>query len=148
MFEEIKYFVGGLIIGAGLALMIQFWINFFLFRLNDEIKKNNSFHENQKNNSRDWLFILGFSIFIGFIAAWRQITPYFLNDIILVSTLIIIAKIDLKTMLIEGRIIAFSLIIRLVWLIYFEPQEILNYFSGLFFRGFGSCTFLAKSGIF
>ena len=57
----------------------------------------------------------------------------FLNDIIFVSALIIIARIDLKTMYIEGKIITFAILLRFVWLIYFEQDELVKSFAGLFF---------------
>ena len=62
--------------------------------------------------------------------------------------------IDRNTMLIEGRLIAIAISLRLSWLLYFAPQDILNYLSGLligagllFFVGFLYETFRNQQGL-
>ena len=66
-------------------------------------------------------------MFIALLAVWRELGPHFFNDLLLVTALTIIAQIDLKTMYIEGRTITFAVIMRLMWIIFFEPREMLFY---------------------
>ena len=87
-------------------------------------------------------------------AWWRQWNPEFFSDIILITALAGVALIDRKTMLIEGRLIALAIILRLCWLLYFAPQDILNFLSGLFigsgllfFLGFLYETFRYRQGL-
>ena len=143
MIETTYYLVSGAIIGIGLGWLIQTWIRSFQFKLsNEEFKSSPQLKNYNSKNSPNWFFLLSFSIFIAILAFWRQLNPYFLNDILLVSALTIIAKIDLKTMFIEGRTIAFAAIIRLAWIIYFEPHGIFNYLAG-FFLGAGLLYFIS-----
>ena len=143
MFETTKYLVFGAIIGAGLGWLIQKWILSFQFQLtNEDFLSSSEFEKYNTNKSMNWFFLFGFSIFVAILAYWRQLSTYFLNDLLLVSALTIIAQIDLKTMYIEGRTIAFAGIMRLVWIIFFEPQEIFNYLAG-FFLGAGLLYFVS-----
>ena len=105
-------------------------------------------------NIPDWLIIAVMTITAGVIAWWRQWNPEFFSDIILVTSMAGIALIDRKTMLIEGRLIALAIILRLCWLLYFAPQDILNSLSGLligagllFFVGFLYETFRHRQGL-
>ena len=133
MIETTKYFLIGAIIGIGTASLIHFWIRFFMLQLPKKDLKSSAELVEFNTKYYPWGFIFCFSIFIAFLADWRKLSPYFLNDLLLVSSLTVITHIDLKTMYIEGRTIAFAIIMRLVWIIYFEPQEMFNYLSGLFF---------------
>ena len=94
------------------------------------------------------------TIFISILAVWRQLSPELLNDLILVIALTGISQIDLRTMYIDGRIIVFALLLRLLWLIFFNPDEMLNYLAGLFFGagllyliGFVYQTFRSYQGL-
>jgi len=143
MIETTYYFVCGAIIGIGLGWLIQSWIISFQFKLSNEELSNSPELKNYNTKKiPKWFFLLSFSIFIAILAVWRQLNPYFLNDILLVSALTIIAQIDLKTMYIEGRTIAFAGIMRLAWIIYFEPEGIFNYLAG-FFLGAGLLYFIS-----
>ncbi len=134
MFETTKYFFVGIIVGAGLFLLIEKWTRSFLLQLNKSnvkpksLKLEKNFHFFHKIK-----FLIIFSFFTGILSIWRQLGPNFLNDIIFVSALIIIARIDLKTMYIEGKVITFAILLRFVWLIYFEQDELVKSFAGLFF---------------
>ena len=88
------------------------------------------------------------------LSEWRQWSPKFLNDLILITALVGIAWIDRKTLLIEGRLIALAMGLRLLWLSFFTPQEILNSLTGLligagilYFIGFFYETFLHRQGL-
>ena len=82
--------------------------------------------DNKLTNLPDWIIIAFFTIVSGVLAFWRQWGPEFFSDIILVTALVGVALIDIKTMLIEGRLIALAITLRLCWLLYFDPQDILN----------------------
>ena len=143
MTETTKYLVCGAIIGSGLGWLIHKWIIYFQFKLaNEELMRSTEFENNNNKTFPNWIFFFSFSIFVTILAFWRQLSPYFLNDLLFVSALIIIAQIDLKTMYIEGRTIAFAGIMRLIWIIFFEPQEIFNYLAG-FFLGAGLLYFIS-----
>ena len=71
------------------------------------------------------------SIGAAVLSAWRQWSPEFLNDIILVSTLLGIAWIDRNTLLIEGRMVALAMVMRLLWLSYFAPHQMFSSLTGL-----------------
>ena len=66
------------------------------------------------------------SIAAATLSVWRQWSPELLNDLVLVTALVGIAWIDRKTLLIEGRLIALTMGLRLLWLSFFAPQEMLN----------------------
>ena len=85
---------------------------------------------------------------------WRQWSPELLNDLILITALVGIAWIDRKTLLIEGRLIALAMGLRLLWLSFFSPQEMLNSLTGLligagilYFIGFLYETFRHRQGL-
>ena len=143
MIETIYYLVFGTVFGAGLGWLIQRWVQSFQFKLDDEgLKSSPKFEDNNTKNYLKFFSLLGFSIIIAISAVWRELNPYFLNDILFITSMTIIAQIDLKTMYIEGRTIAFAAIMRMVWILYFEPQEIFNYLTG-FFLGAGLLYFIS-----
>jgi prepilin signal peptidase PulO-like enzyme (type II secretory pathway) len=88
------------------------------------------------------------------LSEWRQWSPELLNDLILITALVGIAWIDRKTLLIEGRMIALAMGLRLLWLSFFAPQEMLNSLTGLligagilYFIGFLYETFRHRQGL-
>jgi prepilin signal peptidase PulO-like enzyme (type II secretory pathway) len=88
------------------------------------------------------------------LSEWRQWSPELLNDLILITALVGIAWIDRKTLLIEGRLIALAMGLRLLWLSFFAPQEMLNSLTGLligagilYFIGFLYETFRHRQGL-
>ena len=94
------------------------------------------------------------SITVAVLNGWRQWNPELLNDLILVAALVGIAWIDRKTLLIEGRLIALAMGLRLLWLSFFAPQEMLNSLTGLligagilYFIGFLYETFRHRQGL-
>ena len=130
---DVTSLAGGTVIGAGIAWMIERWIIFFLKQLDAE-NSNESSQTNIANNPNKFVrlgFYATMSIGAGFLIVWRQWSPEFLNDIILVSTLVGIAWIDRKTLIIEGRLVALALVMRLMWLLYFAPHQILSSLTGL-----------------
>ena len=147
---------GGALVGALLAWILLLWVNVFLKEIYAAAPGNSakfSFNSNSKNIP-DWLIIAVMTITAGVIAWWRQWNPEFFSDIIFVTALAGLALIDRKTMLIEGRLIALAIILRLSWLLYFAPQDILNSISGLligagllFFVGFLYETFRHRQGL-
>jgi len=76
------------------------------------------------------LFKKFFSYFLIFYSIIRSII-ILKNDLILITALVVIAWIDRKTLLIEGRLIALAMGLRLLWLSFFAPQEMLNSLTGL-----------------
>ena len=125
--------VGGAAIGIGIAWLLESWVGFFLRRLSAEQSKR---FDQTASASNSTLFVrLGFyatiSIGVAVLSVWREWRPEFLNDLILVSTLIGIAWIDRKTLLIEGRMVALALVLRLLWLSYFAPHQIFSSITGL-----------------
>tara|TARA_Y100001970_G_C14242941_1_gene866032 strand:+ start:1822 stop:2613 length:792 start_codon:yes stop_codon:yes gene_type:complete len=155
IFETLKYFVAGCLIGTGLSWFIEIWSRSFILQFSNSYnEKNLVICKKNITPFSNWKFFLFFSIFSGLIANWRQFGPNYLSDLVLVTSLIIIAQIDLKTMCIEGRILTFALIVRMSWLLYFEPLEIVKYLSGLFFGagllylvGFFYQTFRENQGL-
>ena len=155
MFDFAKI-AGGSLVGALLAWILILWVKVFVkevYAAEPENSAKISFDSNSKNVS-DWLIIAVMTITAGVIAWWRQWNPEFFSDIILVTALAGVALIDRKTMLIEGRLIALAIILRLCWLLYFAPQDILNSLSGLligagllFFVGFLYETFRHRQGL-
>ena len=134
MLETTKYFIVGIIVGVGLSWFIDKWIRSFLQHLD---KKN--FNSNSLKNEINIQpfskikFLVIFPIFIATLSIWRQLSPNFINDLIFVTALIILAQIDLKTMYIDGKIIIFAILLRFFWLIYFEQHELAKSFTGLVF---------------
>ena len=130
---DITSLVGGVIIGAVMAWIIELWVSLFLKQLAAE--HSNGFAQTTSANNSKLFARLGFyatlSIGAAVLSFWRQWSPEFLNDIILVPTLVGIAWIDRKTLLIEGRMVALALVLRLLWLSYFEPQQIFRSLTGL-----------------
>ena len=132
MFDFAKI-AGGALVGAFLALILMVWVKVFVKEVYAATPGNSakfSFNSNS-TNIPDWLIIAVMTITAGVIAWLRQWNPEFFSDIILVTALAGVALIDRKTMLIEGRLIALAIILRLCWLLYFAPQDILNSLSGL-----------------
>ena len=147
---------GGALVGALLAWILMLWVKVFAKEVYAAAPENSAKFSFDSNsiNIPDWLIIAVMTIFAGVIAWWRQWNPEFFSDIILVTALAGVALIDRKTMLIEGRLIALAIILRLCWLLYFAPQDILYSLSGLligagllFFVGFLYETFRHRQGL-
>ena len=148
--------VGGALVGALLAWILMIWVKVFVKEVYVATPDNSSDFSLESNsiNIQDWVIIALITITAGLIAWWRQWNSEFFSDIIFVTALAGVALIDRKTMLIEGRLIALAIILRLCWLLYFAPQDILNSLSGLFigagllfFVGFLYETFRHRQGL-
>jgi len=147
---------GGALVGAFLTWILMLWVKVFVKEVYAAAPENSdkfSFDSNSKNIP-DWIIIAVMTTTAGLIAWWRQWNPEFFSDIILVTALAGVALIDRKTMLIEGRLIALAIILRLFWLLFYAPQDILNSISGLligagllFFVGFLYETFRHRQGL-
>ena len=146
----------GSLFGAILAWILMLWVKDFVKQVYATENKGFSDYslDNKLTNFPDWIIIVFFTIVSGVLAFWRQWGPEFFSDIILVTALVGVALIDRKTMLIEGRLIALAITLRLCWLLYFAPQDILNSLSGLligagllFFVGFMYETFRQRQGL-
>ncbi len=153
---DFAYIAGGSLIGAVLAWILMHWVKVFVTQVYAAVPRNSSKFSFAINsiNIPDWVIIAVLAITIGVFAGWRQWNPEFFSDIILVTALAGVALIDRKTLLIEGRLIALAIILRLCWLLYFAPQDILNSLSGLligagllFFVGFLYETFRHRQGL-
>ena len=147
---------GGALVGTLLAWILMLWVKIFVKEVYAATPENSAkFSFDSKSiNIPDWVIIAVMTITAGVIAWWRQWNPEFFSDIIFVTALAGVALIDRKTMLIEGRLIALAIILRLCWLLYFSPQDILNSLSGLligagllFFVGFLYETFRQRQGL-
>ena len=147
---------GGSLFGALLAWILMLWVKDFVKQVYATENKGFSDYslDNKLTNFPDWIIIGFFTIVSGVLAFWRQWGPEFFSDIILVTALVGVALIDRKTMLIEGRLIALAITLRLCWLLYFAPQDILNSLLGLligagllFFVGFMYETFRQLQGL-
>ncbi len=153
---EITTIAGGVVIGAGLAWILERWVSLFLKQLDTGQSKEfpQPTTENNSDQFSRWIIFSGMSIAAATISVWRQWSPELLNDLVLVTALVGIAWIDRKTLLIEGRMVALALALRLLWLAFFAPQEILNSLSGmligggiLYFTGFLYETFRHRQGL-
>ena len=153
---EITTIVGGVVIGAGLAWILERWVSLFLKQLDTGQSKEfpQPTTENNSDQFSRWIIFSGMSIAAATLSVWRQWSPELLNDLVLVTALVGIAWIDRKTLLIEGRMVALALALRLLWLAFFAPQEILNSLSGmligggiLYFTGFLYETFRHRQGL-
>ena len=134
MLETTKYLLVGIIVGVFLSLFIEKWIRSFLLQLNKNNFKSTSLKSEKNIQPFSKIkFLVIFSIFTAFLSNWRQLSPNFVNDLILVTALIIIARIDLKTMYIEGKIITFEILVRFFWLVCFEEHAIAKSLAALFF---------------
>ena len=153
---DITSLAGGTVIGAGMAWMLERWVGLFLKQLAAE--HSNGFTQTASTKNSKIFARLGFyaimSIGASVLSVWRQWSPEILNDMILVSTLVGIAWIDRKTLLIEGRMVALALVLRLLWLSYFAPQQIFSSLTGLlvgagilYFIGFLYETFRHRQGL-
>ena len=147
---------GGSLFGALLSWILMLWVRVFVKQVCAAANKGFSNYsvDNKLTNIPDWVIIAVLTIVSGVLAFWRQWSPEFFSDIILVTALVGVALIDRKTMLIEGRLIALAITLRLCWLLYFAPQDILNSLSGLligagllFFVGFMYETFRQRQGL-
>ena len=147
---------GGALVGALLAWILMLWVKVFVKEVYAVAPENSAKFSFDSNsiNIPDWVIIAIMTITTCAIAWWRQWNPEFFSDIIFVTALAGVALIDRKTMLIEGRLIALAIILRLCWLLYFAPQDILNSLSGLligagllFFVGFLYETFRHRQGL-
>ena len=155
MFDFVNI-AGGALIGAILAWILMLWVNIFLTQVYAAAQRDSSkvSFDINSTNILDWLIIALLTITAGTFAGLRQWNPEFFSDIILVTALAGVALIDRKTMLIEGRLIALAIILRLCWLLYFAPQDLLSSLSGLligagllFFVGFLYETFRQRQGL-
>ena len=153
---EITTIAGGVVIGAGLAWILERWVSLFLKQLDTGQSKEfpQPTTENNSDQFSRWIIFSGMSIAAATLSVWRQWSPELLNDLVLVTALVGIAWIDRKTLLIEGRMVALALALRLLWLPFFSPQEILNSLSGmligggiLYFTGFLYETFRHRQGL-
>ena len=153
---DFSNFAGGALVGALLAWILMLWVKVFVNEVYAAAPENSDRFPFDINsiNIPDWAIITVMTINAGLIAWLRQSNPEFFSDIILVTSLAGVALIDRKTMLIEGRLIALAIILRLCWLLYFAPQDILNSLSGLligsgllFFVGFLYETFRHRQGL-
>ena len=153
---EITTIAGGVVIGAGLAWILERWVSLFLKQLDTGQSKEfpQPTTENNSDQFSRWIIFSGMSIAAATLSVWRQWSPELLNDLVLVTALVGIAWIDRKTLLIEGRMVALALALRLLWLAFFAPQEILNSLSGmligggiLYFSGFLYETFRHRQGL-
>ena len=150
------YIFGGALVGAILAWILMLWVKAFVTKVYT-LSPNNSYDcslDNQSINIPDWMIIFLVTVAAVFLAIWRQSNPEFFSDIILLTALVGIALIDRKTMLIEGKLIALAIVLRLFWLLYFTPHDILYSLSGLligagilFFVGFLYETFRHHQGL-
>ena len=153
---EITNLVGGAVIGAGLAWILQRWV----INLYDHVSAADleEFQQKTADNSSKlfscWKIFAGMSIAAAALCVWRQWSPELLSDLILVTALVGIAWIDRQTLLIEGRLVALAMVLRLVCLAFFEPQEMLNSLTGLlvgagllYFVGFLYETFCHRQGL-
>ena len=147
---------GGSLFGALLSWILMLWVRVFVKQVCAAANKGFSNYsvDNKLTNIPEWIIIALLTIVSGALAFWRQWSPEFFSDIILVTALVGVALIDRKTMLIEGRLIALAITLRLCWLLYFAPQDILNSLSGLligagllFFVGFIYETFRQRQGL-
>ena len=154
--QEITNLAGGAIIGFGLARMLERWVMSFVQRLSvaepEELLQENA--EKFLKLYSHWGIYIGMTITAATLSEWRQWNPELLNDLILITALVGIAWIDRKTLLIEGRMIALAIGVRLLWLSFFAPQEMLNSLTGLligagilYFIGFLYETFRHRQGL-
>ena len=132
MFDIISL-AGGSVIGAGIAWILECWVGLFLKQLTTEHSKGFA-QPTSANNSKLFerlgIYIV-MSITTALLCVWRQWSPELLNDLILVSALVGIAWIDRKTLLIEGRMVALAMALRLLWISFFAPHQMLNSLTGL-----------------
>ena len=147
---------GGALVGALLAWILMLWVKIFVKEVYAATPENSAKFSSDSNsiNIPDWVIIAVITITAGVIAWWRQWNPEFFSDIIFVIALAGVSLIDRITMVIEGRLIALAIVLRLFWLLYFAPQDILNSLSGLligagllFFVGFLYETFRHRQGL-
>jgi len=154
--QEITNYAGGAIIGFGLAWTLKLWVLNFVGQVSateqEEFPQKNTL--NSSKLFSHWGFYIGMSITVGVLNGWRQWNPELLNDLILFTALVGIAWIDRKTLLIEGRLIALALGLRLLWLSFFAPQQMLNSLTGLltgagllYFIGFLYEIFRRRQGL-
>lgn len=154
--QEITNLAGGAIIGFGLAWMLERWVMSFVRRLS-VAEPEELLQENAEIFSKlfpHWGIYIGMTITAAALSEWRQWSPELLNDLILITALVGIAWIDRKTMLIDGRLIALALGLRLLWVSFFAPHQILNSLTGfvtgagiLYFVGFLYVTFRHRQGL-
>ena len=152
----ISNIAGGALIGAVLTWILMLWVKVFVKEVYTAAPENSAKFSFDSNsiNIPDWVIIAVMTITAGVIAWWRQWNPEFFSDIIFVIALAGVSLIDRITMVIEGRLIALAIVLRLFWLLCFAPQDILNSLSGLligagllFFVGFLYETFRHRQGL-
>ena len=107
---EITTIAGGVVIGAGLAWILERWVSLFLKQLDTGQSKEfpQPTTENNSDQFSRWIIFSGMSIAAATLSVWRQWSPELLNDLVLVTTLVGIAWIDRKTLLIEGRMVTLA----------------------------------------
>ena len=153
---DITSLAGGVVIGAVIAWILERWVALFLKQLAAEHSKK--FVPKTSANNSNLFARLGIyatmSIAATLLSEWRQWGPELLNDLVLVSALLGIALIDRKTLLIEGRMVVLAMVLRLLWLSYFAPQEMINSLTGflagagiLYLIGFLYETFRRRQGL-
>ena len=91
--QEITNFAGGVIIGFGLAWMLERWVMSFVRRLS--IAETEALlQENTKIGSKlfsQWGIYIGMTITAAALSEWRQWSHELLNDLILITALVGIA---------------------------------------------------------
>ena len=130
---EITTLVGGAVFGAGLAWILERWISLSLkqFAVEDSEAFPQKIQDYEAKVFSRWGIFSIMTIATAALTIWRQWSPELFNDLILLTTLVGIAWIDKKTLLIEGRMLALALVLRVLWLSYFEPHLIINSVAGL-----------------
>ncbi len=130
---DITSLAGGAAIGAVIAWILERWVALFLKQLAAE--HSSDFAPKTSANNSNLFARLGIyaaiSIAVALLCEWRQWSPELLNDLVLVSALLGIAWIDRKTLLIEGRMVALAMALRLLWISLFAPHQMLNSLTGL-----------------
>ena len=154
--QEITNFAGGAIIGLGLAWALECWVQNFVIKLSQDKQEEFPLVNVEKSSTliSRWVIYVGMSITTAALCGWRQWNSELLNDLILVTALVGIAWIDRKTLMIEGRLIVLSLGLRLLWISFFAPYQMLDSLTGLltgagllYFIGFFYETFRHRQGL-
>ena len=130
---EITTIAGGVVIGAGLAWILERWVGFFLKQhaATDPEEYPQTTAENHFRPISSWFIFAGMLVAAAVLCGWRQWSPELLNDLVLVTALVGIAWIDRKTLLIKGRMVALAMALRLLWLAFFAPHQMLDSLAGL-----------------
>ena len=88
--QEITNLAGGAIIGFGLAWILERWVMSFVRRLS-VAEPEELLQENAEKNSKlfpRWGIYIGMTITGATLSEWRQWSPEFINDLILITALV------------------------------------------------------------